>query len=110
LAPSLIEELVTIQFGRLEPVVSPVMVPTTLMEAKPVPDILNKDDEGWTLVTIRRPKKQRLFNNPHSVEERGNVGRRTLDALRGRKGLTLIGNMKFSLLICWNKNLFCLSD
>ena len=46
LAPSLIEELVTFQFGSLEPVVLSVMVPTTLMEAKPVPDILNEDDEG----------------------------------------------------------------
>ena len=51
LAPSLIEELVTIQFGSLEPVVFPVMVPITLVEAKPVPDIPNEDDEGWSLVT-----------------------------------------------------------
>ena len=59
LAPSLIEKLITIQFGSLEPVVLLVMVLTTLMEAKPIPDILNEDDEGWTLVTRRRPKKQR---------------------------------------------------
>jgi len=39
-----------------------------------------------------------LFNHPHYVEERGKAERRTLDALTGRKGLTLIGNMKFSLL------------
>ena len=44
LAPSLIEKLVTIQFGSLEPVVLPVMVSTTLVEAEPVLDILNEDD------------------------------------------------------------------
>jgi len=59
LAPSLIEESVTIQFGSLEPVVLPVTVPTTLMEAEPVPDILNEDNEGWTLVTRWKPKKER---------------------------------------------------
>ena len=59
LSPPLIEELVTIQFGSLELVMLPVMVPKKLMEAKPVLDILNEDDEGWTLVTKRRPKKQR---------------------------------------------------
>jgi len=59
LAPPLTEELVTIQFGSLEPVMLPVMVPKKLVEAQPVPDILIEDDEGWTLVTRRRPKKQR---------------------------------------------------
>ena len=34
LTPSLIEELVTIQFGSLELVLLPVMVPTTLVEAE----------------------------------------------------------------------------
>jgi len=41
-----------------------------------------------------------MLNHPHPVEERGRVERRTLDALRGRKDLTLTGSMKFSLLIC----------
>jgi len=59
LAPSLIEELVTIQFGSLEPVVLPVMVPATLMKAELVRDIFNEDDEGWTLVTRQKPKKER---------------------------------------------------
>jgi len=103
LAPSLIEELVTIQFESLESMVLLVMVPTTLIEAKPVPNILNEDDEGWTL------RSKDLFNHPYSIEERGKAERRTLDALRGRKGLTLTGNMKFSLLFYWNKNLFSLS-
>jgi len=48
-------------------------------------------------------------NHPHSVKERDRVERKTLDALRGGKDLTLTGSMKFSLLICWNKNLFFLS-
>jgi len=51
LAPSLIEEFVIIQFGSLEPVVLLVMVPTALVEAEPVPNILNEVVEGWTLVT-----------------------------------------------------------
>jgi len=50
-----------------------------------------------------------IFNHLHSVKERGRVERRTLDAPERRKGLTLTGSMKFSLLICWNKNLFSLS-
>jgi len=50
-----------------------------------------------------------IFSHPHSVEKRGKVERRTLDAIRGRKGLTLKGSMKFNLLICWNKNHFSLS-
>jgi len=46
LAPSLIAELITIQFGSLEQMVLPVMVPTTLIQAKLVPDIPNEDNEG----------------------------------------------------------------
>ena len=64
LAPSLIKELVTVQFGSLELVVLPVMVPTTLMEAEPVPNIPNEDDEVWTLVTRWRPKKQMHIQPP----------------------------------------------
>jgi len=64
LAPSLIEELVTIYFGSLEPVMLLVMVPQKLVEAKPVPDILSEDDEGWTLVTRWMPKKQRHIQPP----------------------------------------------
>ena len=64
LALSLIEELVIIQFGSLEPVVLLVMVPTALVEAEPVPNILNEVVEGWTLVTRRRPKKQRHTQPP----------------------------------------------
>jgi len=48
LAPPLIEELVTIQFGSLELVMLPVMIPKKLVQAKPVPDILSEDDERWT--------------------------------------------------------------
>ena len=40
------------------------MVPTTLVEAEPVLDILNEDNDGWTLVTRRRPKKQRPIQPP----------------------------------------------
>jgi len=45
LAPSLIEESVTIQFGSLDLVVLSVMVSTRLVEAEPVLNILNEDDE-----------------------------------------------------------------
>jgi len=41
-----------------------------------------------------------IFNHLHSVEERGKAERRTLDGPKRRKGLTLTGSMKFSLLIC----------
>jgi len=64
LAPSLIEEWVTIQFGSLEPVVFPVVVPTTLVEVEPTLDTFSDDDEGWTLVTRRRLKKQRHTQPP----------------------------------------------
>jgi len=57
LAHSLREELVTIQFGTLEPVVPSLMVPTTVVEVDPVLGILDEDDEGWTLVTRRTPRK-----------------------------------------------------
>jgi len=50
-----------------------------------------------------------ILNHPHPVKERDRVERRTLDTLRGRKGLTLTGRIKFSLLIYWKKNLFFLS-
>ena len=56
LPPSLIEEWVTIQFGSLEPMVFPVMVPTTLVEVELTLDTFSDDDEEWTLVTRRRPK------------------------------------------------------
>jgi len=46
LGPSLREELVTIQFGNLEPVMLPIMAPTTLVEAEPVLDVPNEDNEG----------------------------------------------------------------
>ena len=62
LAPSLREELVTFESWKL--VVLPLMVCTTLVEPKPVPNIPNGDDEGWILVTKRRPKKQRHIQPP----------------------------------------------
>jgi len=48
-----------IQFGSLELVVLPIFVPTTLVEAKAVPNIPNGDDEGWIPITRWRLKKQR---------------------------------------------------
>jgi len=70
LAPSLIEELLTIQFGSLELAVLLVMVPTVLVEDEPVPEILNEDDEGWTLLTRRRPKKQRHIQPPFTPSKK----------------------------------------
>jgi len=64
LAPSLIEELVTVQYGSLQLVVLPITVPITLLKAEPLPNIPNEDDEGWTLVTRRRPKQQRHIQLP----------------------------------------------
>ena len=57
LASSVTEELVTLQFGSLKPVVLLLMVPATLMEVRPVPDIANEGDKGWALGTRRRPKR-----------------------------------------------------
>jgi len=85
LAPSLIKELVIIQFGSLEPVVLPVMVSTTFMEAKPVPDILNEDDEGWTLVTRRRPKKQRPIQPPPLCRRKRQGRKKNPRCPRGKK-------------------------
>jgi len=45
-------------------VVLSIMIPTTLVEAEPAPDIPNEDDKGWTLVTRRMPKKQRAIQPP----------------------------------------------
>jgi len=64
LAPSLTEEWVSIQFGSLEPVVFLVMVPTTVVEVEPTLNTFSDDDEGWTLVTRRRPQKQRHAQPP----------------------------------------------
>jgi len=36
-----------------------LMVPVTLIEAGHVPDISDEDNEGWALVTRRRPREQR---------------------------------------------------
>ena len=73
LALPLIEELVTIQFGSLEPVMLSIRVPKKLVEAKLVPDILSEDAEGWTLVTRWRPKKQRHIKPPplHRIKRQG---------------------------------------
>ena len=73
MAPSLIEEWVTIQFGSLEPVMFPVMVPTTLVEVEPTLGTFSDDDEGWTLVTRRRPKKHKACSTipTPSKEETG---------------------------------------
>jgi len=109
LAPSLTEEWVTIQFGSLEPVVFPVMVPTKAVEVEPTLNTFSDHDEGWTLVTRRRPKKQRHTQPPPLRRRKGQSRKKTLDALRGGKDLTLTGSMKFNLLICWNENLFFLS-
>jgi len=71
LAPSLKEELVTIQFGSLEQVVLPLIVPTTLVEAKKLMrNIPNEDDEGWTLVTEWRPKKQQHVQPPPLLQRK----------------------------------------
>ena len=58
LAPAMKEEWVTIQFGSFEPVMILLMVPMTLMEVEHVQGIPDKDNEGWTLVARRRPRKQ----------------------------------------------------
>jgi len=64
LAPSLREELVIIQFESLEPMVLPLIVPTTFVEAKLVPDVPKEDHERWILVTRQRPKKERHIQPP----------------------------------------------
>jgi len=46
LAPSMIEELVTTQFGSFELIMLSLMVPTTLVEAEYVPGIPDEDNEG----------------------------------------------------------------
>ena len=75
LAPSLREELVTIQYGSLKPMVIPLIVPITFVEAKLVPDVSKEDDEGLTLVTRRRPKKQ-MHIQPLALFQRKKQGRK----------------------------------
>ena len=41
-----------------------LMVPTTLMEAEHVQDIPDEDNEGWTLITKRRPRKKMQVQPP----------------------------------------------
>ena len=60
LISSLGEKLVAIQFGSLEPVVVPIESKGPLTKIDPFMDVSDKadvDEEGWTLVTHRRPRK-----------------------------------------------------
>ena len=109
LTPSLIEELVTVQFRSLEPVMLPVMIPTTLGRPSQYQTSLMEMMKDGSLSLDGGLRGKGIFNNPHFVEERGKVERGTLDVLRGRKGLTLTRSMKFNPLICLNKNLLSLS-
>jgi len=78
-------ELFTIQFGNLEPVVVPPVVQTPPLEIKPSIDILEDDEEGWTLVTWRRPKNQK-WNQQLPVHCRKRQGRKKkLQHIRDRK-------------------------
>ena len=54
------EKLIAIQFGSLEPVVVPIESKGPLTKIDPFMDVSDKadvDEEGWTLVTHRRPRK-----------------------------------------------------
>jgi len=69
LTPSLREELV-IQFGSLGPMVLPLMVPATLVEAKLVPDVLIKTMQEGPLSLSKGLRSNTMFNHPYSIEER----------------------------------------
>jgi len=64
IGPSLGEELFTIQFRSLDLLVPSLMIPTIIIEVDLVLDILDEDDEGWTLATRRRFRKQILVEPP----------------------------------------------
>lgn len=52
-----------------------LMAPIIIVEIDPVLGILDKDNEGWTLVTRWRPRKQRHVQPP-SLPQRKRQGRR----------------------------------
>jgi len=61
------EKLITIHFGSLEPVVILIGSKGPVTETDPFMDVFDKvdvDEEGWTLVTRRRPRKQSLAQSP----------------------------------------------
>ena len=62
-----------------------VMVPATLVETELIPDIPNEDDEGWTLVTRRRPKKQRHIQPPPVHRRKRQVRKRNPQRPKGKK-------------------------
>jgi len=47
------EDLFTIQFGSLEPVVVPLMAHILTVETS----LASDDEEGWTIVTRQKPRK-----------------------------------------------------
>jgi len=61
------------------------MVPATLVETELIPDIPNEDDEGWTLVTRRRPKKQRHIQPPPVHRRKRQVRKRNPQRPKGKK-------------------------
>ena len=59
LTPSPRVGLFRIGFKSLEPVVVSLMVQVSPIETRPTVDVLEDDDEGWTLATRQKPRKQK---------------------------------------------------
>ena len=87
--------LFTIQFRSLAPVIVPLMVRGLVVQTNPIPI---EDEEGWALVTRRRPRSPKQAQAPPFAEERGRVGGRVLDVQKLRKSQRQTRGKKFSLL------------
>ena len=87
-----------------------LMVPIVVMEVDPVIYAsLMKLTKNGLLLLDRSLESKDMSNYLCSIKERGKVERRTLDALRGRRGLMPVRSMKPNLLISLSKKLLSLS-
>jgi len=71
-----------------------LMVPTILVEAKHIPDVLIKMIKDGPLSLDRGPRKNSKSYRLCFIEERGKAEGQTVSAIRGRRGPMLVRSMK----------------
>jgi len=74
--------LFTIQFGSLEPVILPLMVRGPVMETNSNPA---EDEEGWMLVTRRRPRNPKQAQPPPLCQKKRQGRRKTPRCAKSKK-------------------------
>jgi len=80
-------ELFIIQFESLELVVIPLMAQMPPLEIKPTINIPEDDEEGWTLVTPRRPRNQKWDQQLPLCRRKKQGRKKKPQHVRGRKSL-----------------------